>query len=88
MHLRNADDPYLSATDAMRFWPETATAVGARMGPDGSCEIAAPLGLEDLLGLIIRPTKNFVALKRDVFDARVASKDWLKNYPKLRVLDR
>lgn len=25
MHLRNGDRPYQSATDAMRYWPETAT---------------------------------------------------------------
>lgn len=30
MHSRNSDSPYRSATDAMRYWPETATAVAAR----------------------------------------------------------
>ena len=27
MHLRNGDPPYSGATDAMRHWPETATAI-------------------------------------------------------------
>lgn len=86
MHLRNGDDPYLSATDAMRFWPETATAVAARIGSDGTCEIAAPLGVEDLLGLILRPTTNFIELKRDVFDDRIATKGWLVKYPRLQAI--
>lgn len=30
MHIRNGDQPYSSALDAMRYWPETATAVATR----------------------------------------------------------
>ena len=54
MHLRNQDAPYISVEDAMRFWPETATAVAAmRSGND--CIIIAPFGLSDLDRLILRP---------------------------------
>jgi hypothetical protein len=49
MHQRNGDTPYASATEAMRYWPETATAVAARWQDHNDCEIAAPLGLDDLL---------------------------------------
>jgi len=56
MHVRNGDAPYASATDAMRYWPETATAVAVRRNDRDHCEIAAPLGLDDLFGLIVRPT--------------------------------
>ncbi|EGH29575.1 hypothetical protein PSYJA_11575 [Pseudomonas syringae pv. japonica str. M301072] len=28
MHIQNGDEPYLCAIDAMRYWPETATAGG------------------------------------------------------------
>ncbi len=71
MHLRNGDAPYASAVEAMRGWPETATAVTARRrGPDG-CEVAAPFGLEDLLGLALRPTPRFMGDKRVVHERRV-----------------
>jgi hypothetical protein len=59
MHRRNGDAPYASVTDAMRFWPETATAVAVRRTDRDECEVAAPYGLDDLFGLILRPTPRF-----------------------------
>jgi hypothetical protein len=53
------DAPYASAADAMRFWPETATAVAVRRTAEGPCEIAAPFGLEKLFGLVLRPVSRF-----------------------------
>lgn len=44
MHLRNGTAPYRSVEDAMRHWPETATAVGARLNAAGEVELIAPLG--------------------------------------------
>ena len=84
MHARNADSPYTSASDAMRYWPETATAVAARrLGIDG-CEIAAPMGLADLFGLILRPTPRFTDEKRHIYADRLKSKGWLELWPMLR----
>jgi uncharacterized protein len=85
MHHRNGDSPYESSVDAMRFWPETATAVAARLLADASIEIAAPLGLDDLLTLTIRPTTGFETRKRKLFEARVQSKAWLQRYPMLKL---
>lgn len=84
MHLRNDDQPYRSATEAMRHWPETATAVAVRRRGEAGCEIAAPLGLDDLVRLILRPTSRFFDEKRAVYDGRVASKRWIENWPRLR----
>ena len=84
MHIRNADRPYASAVDAMRHWPETATAVAARRHGDASCEVAAPLGLDDLFGLVLRPTANFVDRKRSIYDERLRSKKWAERWPFLR----
>ncbi len=80
MHLRNGDAPYASATEAMRFWPETATAVAARRQGDEGLDIAAPLGLEDLMGLVLRPTPR----RQAAFEERVAGKRWLETWPLLR----
>ena len=85
MHRRNDDAPYCSATDAMRYWPETATAVAVRQTASGSWEIAAPFGLADLFGLVLRPTPRFAGAKRAAFLDRVRSKGWLDAWPRLRI---
>ena len=48
------------------------------------CEVAAPLGVDDLFGLILRPTPFFAGLKRAVYDERLQSKKWLEHWPLLR----
>lgn len=85
MHARNGDAPYASATDAMRYWPETATAVGVRLGQGNTIEVAAPFGLDDLFGLAVRPTRGFALEKRAVYVARIGAKDWLARWPRLRI---
>jgi hypothetical protein len=86
MHRRNADAPYASTLDALRHWPETATAIAARRRDDGTCEIAAPFGLADLFELRLRPTPRFEGEKRPVFLDRVAKKGWLRTWPGLRMV--
>lgn len=84
MHCRNGDEPYVSATDAMRYWPETATAVAVRRTDGDGCEVAAPFGLGDLTQLMLRPTRRFAGAKRRIYDERVRSKEWMKTWPLLR----
>ncbi|GAA4035111.1 hypothetical protein GRI94_08580 [Erythrobacter jejuensis] len=84
MHIRNGDAPYQSATDAMRHWPETATAVAAKRVCSDECEIASPLGLDDLIGLVLRPTIKFTVQKRSIFEERVRSKAWRRKWPMLK----
>ena len=84
MHARNGDAPYASATDAMRYWPETATAVAANRTRDDRCEISAPLGLADLLGLILRPTPRFIGEKYPIYHRRRRTKDWVRRWPLLK----
>lgn len=85
MHLRNADQPYRSSTDAMRHWPETATAVGVRLRHDGRIDVAAPFGLDDLFALTVRPTPRFTSDKYPVYVARLQSKNWPARWPRLRI---
>ncbi len=87
MHLRNADAPYASAIDAIRFWPETATAIAIRLGTQGVLEVAAPLGLDDLFDLVVRPTARFQTEKHAVYLDRLRTKDWLGVWPNLKVID-
>ena len=88
MNRRNGDAPYASAEGAMRFWPETATAIGVRRTVDDECELIAPFGLEDLMALTLRPAGAFADRKRAIFDDRIREKRWLRNFPRLRVADQ
>jgi hypothetical protein len=85
MHVGNGDAPYGSAPDAMRYWPETATAVALRLADDGELQVAAPFGLDDLYACILRPTMRFVQDKRAVFDARWQGKRWRETWPQVRL---
>jgi uncharacterized protein len=82
MHERNGDVPYRNAEDAIRRWPETATAIAAHLiGTD--VEVLAPYGVQDLVNLIVRPTPAFV-LRQSVYGARISSKDWARRWPRLQ----
>lgn len=83
MHARNGDAPYASATDAMRSWPETATAVAVRRNDADACEVAAPFGLDDLLGLVLRPTPRFAQERSDIYEQRLRTKQWTASWPLL-----
>lgn len=85
MHERNADASYLSASDAMTYWPETATAVGVRLGGQAQIEVSAPFGLDDLFGLIVRPTPRFLAEKHAMYAERIQAKNWQVSWPGLRI---
>lgn len=88
MHRRNGDAPYCSTEEALRFWPETATAVGVRLTDNHRLETIAPYGLEDLFELRLRPTPRFEYDKRAIFMQRVAQKRWLVRYPLLRIIEQ
>jgi hypothetical protein len=71
----------------MLCWPETATAVAVRLTERGVCEIAAPFGLEDLFGLILRPTPRFMGEKMGIYLDRIETRRWRTIWPKLRMRD-
>jgi len=86
MHLRNGDAPYASTADAMRHWVETATAVAVRLA-GSAVEVSAPLGLDDLFSMTLRPTAAFTGAKRAVFHERRRLKRWQERWPRLILAD-
>jgi hypothetical protein len=84
MHERTGDPPYANTADAVGRWPETCTAIAARLAK-GRVEILAPHGVSDLLGLIVRPTPAFEQ-KAAVFESRVREKAWAKRWPGMIVV--
>ncbi len=79
-----AISPYSSLAAALASWPETATAVAIRLTESGALEFVAPFGLTDLFGLKLRANPG--ASNPAAFNERCQEKQWLRQWPKLRVL--
>lgn len=85
MHLKHADRPYQSCSDAMTFWPEKETAVAAYLDRNERVALVAPFGLDSLMaGLITANPARDIA----VFAHRINSKCWLQRWPQLQVRHR
>lgn len=82
MHIRNHHSQYNSTEDALSYWPETATAIAARLNSNDEIEVLAPYGLNDVFQLIIRPTPNF---NPAVFQKRMKEKQWEKQWKLLKL---
>ncbi|GGX62866.1 nucleotidyltransferase family protein [Saccharospirillum salsuginis] len=85
MHRRNGDEAYRDTKDAMSYWPEIETAVGARLNREGYVELVSPFGLAPLMAGTV--TMNTQRPKPEAFWERVEGKGWLERWPKLRVVD-
>ncbi|UYN95718.1 MAG: nucleotidyltransferase family protein [Enhydrobacter sp.] len=86
MHVWKGLPPHRSTADSMLYWLETVTPVGVRLEADDTLTLVAPLGIDDLLNLVCRPTA-FGRTRRDEYEARIASKRWGELWPKVRFLD-
>lgn len=84
MHTRNSDAPYMSSIEAMRCWPETATAIAVRRNQEEGFDVAAPFGLDDLLSLTLRPTPRFAGEERHIYEERLRTKRWAAAWPLLK----
>lgn len=83
MHLRNGDAPYRDCGDAMCHWVEVSAAVAVRLLGE-SLELLAPLGIDDIWQLRVRPTEHFRA-KPQIYRERIAAKNWPARWPKLHI---
>jgi uncharacterized protein len=73
--------PYQSTEDAINTWPTTATAIGVRY-KNANFQVYAPYGLDDLLGMIVRPNKTLVS--KEVYEKK--AERWRKVWPKLEIV--
>lgn len=76
--------PLSSTRAAVATWPETATAVAVRLTPLDEIEVFAPLGLEDLFGLVVR--HNPARVTPELYLRRVAEKRYTERWPKVRII--
>ena len=80
----NREIPYSNTTEALSEWVETPTCVAVTL-ENGEPKIIAPHGIEDLVNLIVRPTPSHSS-DLEVFYNRIGSKNWLKKWPKLKIV--
>jgi uncharacterized protein len=76
-------EPLTSIEDAVGTFPETATAVAARLRGD-RVEILAPLGLTDLLAGVWRRNPRRVSVEEAI--ARIDSKQPSNRWPRVQVI--
>lgn len=85
MALVRGDVPYKNARDGLSRWIETATCIGVRLEKNRRLSLATPLGIDDLVNLVLRPNRK-ANVSIDVFYKRIKEKQWLSYWPKLRVM--
>jgi hypothetical protein len=86
MHLRNGDRPYADTTDALRYWLETPPAVAIRLDEQGHPSLLAPFGINDLIGMVCRPTPR-AQEKLAEYRQRMGEKKWSAYWRMVRILD-
>lgn len=84
MHLRNGVPPYRSTWDALSRWPETVTAIGAKLDDDNNIELCAPYGLSDLFRMTVRQSPMFEG--KNKFLSRIEQKQWKKLWPQVMIV--
>jgi hypothetical protein len=56
MHIRNNMPPYASSVDAISKFPETATALGVKLGEKDNVILTAPYGIRDVINVEVTDT--------------------------------
>ncbi len=84
MHIRNDDPAYLSTGDAMSYWVEVETAVGAKLS-GGKIQLVAPFGVGALMSKTISINKK--RPKQDAYQERLNRKKWIEIWPDLKIID-
>ena len=82
-HFGEPYDPLSGTDEALERFVAPAFAIGVRLEPDDAISIAAPLGLEDMFALTLRPNPN-----------RGVARDWARiverataRWPELTLID-
>lgn len=87
MHLFHGDKQYKSSEEALAQWVETATCIGVKLNKNNNLILSTPRGIDDLVNLTLRPTPE-ANNSIELFYERINKKQWLKKWPKLKVLTK
>ena len=83
MHLAHGHAPYKSSHEAISYWIERETCVAVRLLANDDLDVLAPSGLAANFAGTISINPQYP--RPDVFEQRVASKNWLDVWPLLKV---
>ena len=83
MHLAHGHAPYKSSHEAISYWIERETCVAVRLLANDDLDVLAPFGLAANFAGTISINPQYP--RPDVFEQRVASKNWLDVWPLLKV---
>lgn len=77
--------PYTDTCDAVSKYPETCTAIAARLVGE-ELEVFAPYGLEDIETFTVRPTPHFQAdpERLKLYQHRLSKKNWSSKWSQLK----
>ncbi|MGA6119578.1 nucleotidyltransferase family protein [Sphingobacterium anhuiense] len=90
MHIHNDEKPYVSLTDALVKFPDTASTTIVRLNENNLIELIAPYGYSDLFNLIVKPTPYFLKsqTKFQIYIDRILQKKWGTKWPNLKIYTR
>jgi uncharacterized protein len=80
----HAVSPLSSLEEAVASWPEFATCVGITLQADGSLQVIAPHGLEDLFSLVVR--RNPTRVSVETYRQRVRQKRYADRWSGVTVV--
>ena len=84
MGLKHGHAPYSGCIEAMSYWPEIQTAIGATLHSDGQIVVRSPFSAEKVVNLSASRNPKCTS---DVFPSRVAEKRWSVLWPNLDIED-
>ena len=83
-HFGHAVEPLCSLYEAVASWPETTTSVAVRLTGSNAIEVLAPLGLDDLFGMVVR--RNPARVSEATYLRRIAEKRYLQRWPMVQII--
>lgn len=78
-------EPLTRSTDGIDRFLAVCCMVGMRKGDAGAMELYAPLGVDDILSLTMRPNPWFPGAPRSAYDAK--ARRWRGLWPTLTIVD-
>lgn len=86
MHRKSGFNPFTSSYDGVAHFPETPTAIAARLR-NKELEIMAPYGLQDLFEMKVRPTSFYQKDKEyySIYVERIKKKKWVEIWRSLSI---
>ncbi|TQR21012.1 nucleotidyltransferase family protein [Psychrobacillus vulpis] len=87
MHIVNNLQPHSSAVVGIANFPETVTALGAKLDEENNVILTAPHGIHDVLNLVVKPTPPFLTTVklRAIYENRVQQKNWSSIWTKVKI---